>query len=137
MSKQLNPYFEAFIGAFSFTLGLGIGIYVINLILPSHALSIIVILGTVFVGVFSMSLAYLKRFSSARIAEKINTAPKKDTVPLILNVCIFAIFTYLYVYITAKRLAGFMIIAILGILLIIYSFFFLRYLISVYRKIKK
>lgn len=137
MGKQINPYLESFIVAFSATLGLSIGVYIINLILPSYEFSIIVILGAVFVGIFGISIGYLKRFSSARIVEKINTAPKKDTMPLILNTCIFLVLSYLFLYLVAKRLAGFMIITLLGILLIVYSCFFIRYLISAYRKIKK
>ena len=138
MSKELNPYFESFIVAFSSIVGLGISIYLINLILsPSLFVSNIILLGAVFAGIFGISLGYLKRFSSARIAERTNVASKKDTIPLILNTCIFTIFPFLYLYVSIKRIVSLKVITVLGILLIVYVCFFLRYLISVYRKIRE
>jgi small-conductance mechanosensitive channel len=135
VGKQLSPYFKAFIVAFSFTLGLGFGVYVINIILPSRTLSTIVIFGTVFIGIFSMSLAYAKPVSTAQNSKKANTAIKKPVIILILNMCMFLIISIAFIYITACRVVGIKVIAMIGILLIIYVVYFLRYFIVMYYKI--
>lgn len=64
MQEKINIYLESFLVAFSFTLGLGISVYLINLTLsPSRALLISIILATVFFSIFGLSLGYLKRIS--------------------------------------------------------------------------
>lgn len=135
MGKQLSPYFKAFIVAFSFTFGLGFGVYVINIILPSRTLSTIVIFGTVFIGIFSMSLAYAKRISTTQNLKKSNTAIKKPVMALILNMCMFLIISIAFTYIIACRVVGIKVIAMIGIILIIYVVYFLRYFIAMSHKI--
>lgn len=120
MGKQINPYLESFIAAFSATLGLGIGVYIINLILPSYELSIIVILGTVFVGTFSISLGYLKRFSNTQLSELTDTTSKKYIMPIIVHMCIFSILPFLLLYVLTKKVLGLKIVVVLCFVMVVY-----------------